>query len=904
MHHHLRRLHLPLVLVLVFACVLLTTAPPAHAANPSAGNQNQLINAINTVNSAGAGTHTISLTADITLTAALPALANTAAAEIVFDGNGHTLTGDATHTILKINPGATVRVRDVTLTTGGSYSTLGGAIYNRGQLTVEDAWLRGNSGDGGGGIYVHGGSGNAADLTLDHVVLQSNGASGGGGGGLAAVADGGEVSVTITRSVLLENDASGGGGGITLNGGGGEARLTVDSTAIIRNTSMGTGSGVRIVSNGGVAVALLLNTTVSSNENVFGGGGIAIYENSGSAELGLAFSTVTYNVGLNGSAIFNSGAEITLATSIISGVGPACATASGPFTATSAGYNLGDDDTCDLDAATDIPDGQTFLQYLQPVPATYGETHAHPLDALSDAQQAIPNGVLGCGTTVAQDQRGEPRPKPGQKCDIGAYESDAAATCVPPLTASDETSLDAAIVCVNAGGPGTHTITLTADFVLTRTPRFFNNSAATEIVLDGGGHTIDGTDNGPMVTVESGTKMRVRDVTLTEGNGGDGGIITSNGTLTVENSRLMNTGAFRGGAIFASGNVTITNSTFGENRADYGGAVAVLPFVGQSATLTIHNSVFEDNNGAINGGAIYVVSSTDTTVNVTLTDVTIQRNHSTDGSAGVDLIVDEAGELTARVSGSRIIDNAGYRGGLGVISAGGVIDVTVAGSTVARNRSTATGGIGVESASGGLYVRANQGGTAALTVFNSTLSGNSTSWAGGGLLVAANGGTARTTVSYSTLAGNTSAMGGGGIHTATDGNGTATVTLSAAIITNGEGAGPDCARPSGSILSDGYNLAGDGTCFLTQASDLPASNAGLLPLALNAPGNTPTHALGDSSPALDHIPTGALGCGAAVAADQRGAARPQPAGGACDIGAYERAAIDAKYRLLLPVAIR
>ncbi len=130
------------------------------------------------------------------------------------------------------------------------------------------------------------------------------------------------------------------------------------------------------------------------------------------------------------------------------------------------------------------------------------------------------------------------------------------------------------------------------------------------------------------------------------------------------------------------------------------------------------------------------------------------------------------------------------------------------------------------------------------------------------------------------------------------------VHLSASIITNGAGAGPDCARPSGSILSDGYNLAGDGTCFLTQASDLPAGNAGLLPLALNAPGNTPTHALGDSSPALDHIPTGALGCGAAVAADQRGAARPQPAGGACDIGAYERAAVVTTHQLFLPVAIR
>ncbi len=910
MHYHPRRLVLPLVLVLVFAFVLLATAPPARAANPSAGNQNQLINAINAVNSAGAGSHTISLTADITLTATLPALTNTAAAEIVFDGDGHTLTGDGSHTILKINPGVTVSVRDVTLTGGEGDSSpagnQGGAIYNRGRLTVKDTRLYHNSAAGGGAIYTYGGTGNTADLVLTRVLFESNGDYGGqygGGAGLAAVADGGEVSVAVSQSVFRSNSATASGGAIMINGSGGEAQLTMDTTAITFNTTMGAGGGLVISSNGGVAAALLINSTIVENEG-FRGGGIAVYENGGTAELGLVFSTVNSNqMSFAGSAIYNAGGAITTAASIIgaSGYTPACANeGDGAFTLTSSGYNLGDDGSCDLDAATDIPSGQPRTAYARPVAATYGQTYVAPIDALSDAQQVIPAGVLGCGTTIGQDQRGEPRPAPAGKCDIGAYESDAVTTCASPLTAADEAGLNFAIACANIARAGTHTITLTADFTLSTDTRRFSNAAVTEIILDGNGHTIDAGGIGPIVMIESDTTVRVRDITLTNAQYS---AVTNLGTLTIENSQLINNAGNSGAGVESETDATIIDCTFTGNSASYGGAVA-LRTQNSPATLIIRNSTITNNEAQFSGGGVYVISHDLSAANITLDNVTIDGNRSTNGTGGLDLGASEGGELTANIVASRIVNNTGKRGGLGIIALGSA-EVTLAGSTVAGNKSNAHSGIGVESSAGGVYVRANDSGTTALTIVNSTLSGNTTPRAGGGLLVTANGGTARTTVSYSTLADNTSATGGGGIHTATDGSGTATVTLSATIVTNGAGAGPDCARPSGSILSNGYNLAGDGTCFLTQTGDLPASAAGLLPLALNAPGTTPTHALSDSSPALDRIPTGALGCGAAVAADQRGAARPQPAGGACDIGAYEQqGAGEIQYRLLLPMINR
>ena len=96
------------------------------------------------------------------------------------------------------------------------------------------------------------------------------------------------------------------------------------------------------------------------------------------------------------------------------------------------------------------------------------------------------------------------------------------------------------------------------------------------------------------------------------------------------------------------------------------------------------------------------------------------------------------------------------------------------------------------------------------------------------------------------------------------------------------------------MVSGGYNLVGDQTgCagFFTGTGDQAGTNASPIdplsaPLALNAPGATPTHALLPGSPALDQIP--AVSC--TVVTDQRGVTRPQPVGGQCDTGAYEKAA--------------
>jgi hypothetical protein len=98
--------------------------------------------------------------------------------------------------------------------------------------------------------------------------------------------------------------------------------------------------------------------------------------------------------------------------------------------------------------------------------------------------------------------------------------------------------------------------------------------------------------------------------------------------------------------------------------------------------------------------------------------------------------------------------------------------------------------------------------------------------------------------------------------------------------------GGDCSTLSGQVISEGYNLDSDGSCQLTEPTDLLGIDPLLGPLQDNG-GATWTHALLPGSPARDAIPWGTTGCGTSLYSDQRGKARPHGAGGTCDIGAYE-----------------
>lgn len=171
-----------------------------------------------------------------------------------------------------------------------------------------------------------------------------------------------------------------------------------------------------------------------------------------------------------------------------------------------------------------------------------------------------------------------------------------------------------------------------------------------------------------------------------------------------------------------------------------------------------------------------------------------------------------------------------------------------------------------------------------LSISNSTVSGNtSEDMAPGiyndlGMLV----------VESSTIAGNKSASDnpysscGGGLYN-NDSLGATSFIHNTIIAGNVCIMSNDC---YGTIQSNGYNLVGDVGTRCTIAGDgtdkdIYNVDSGIGPLADNG-GFTPTHAIARNSPARD-----AADPDNCPSADQRGVGRPIPAGGRCDIGAFE-----------------
>jgi CSLREA domain-containing protein len=290
--------------------------------------------------------------------------------------------------------------------------------------------------------------------------------------------------------------------------------------------------------------------------------------------------------------------------------------------------------------------------------------------------------------------------------------------------------------------------------------------------------------------------------------------------------------------------VTISGPTTGALAVDGNQATRVFEIMARTAhiaNLAIQNG--EDNDG----GGMYVAAGG----TATLTNCMLNRNWANRGGS---LYVGGGGAAT--LTDCTLSGNQDGVFGEGVyVAAGGT--ATLTNCTLSGNQAYEGGG----GEGGGIYVAG--GGTAMLT--NCTLSDNY-DVGGGGL---ANYGTA--TLTNCTLSGNIAGDGGGLAN-----HGTATLTNT--IVANSRGGG-NC---SGKITSRSHNLDSDGTCKLSSPGDLSDTDPEIGPLQGNG-GPTFTLALLPDSPAVD---AGGPNC---PPTDQRGVSRPQ--GAACDIGAYEFAAV-------------
>jgi CSLREA domain-containing protein len=370
---------------------------------------------------------------------------------------------------------------------------------------------------------------------------------------------------------------------------------------------------------------------------------------------------------------------------------------------------------------------------------------------------------------------------------------------------------------------------------------------SSRVIGNYGSDFVDGVDNGGGGIYNAGI-LRMNHTHVDDNRSGDeGGGVLNDGTLEVTDSSFDNNVAGFGAGIWNRGDVTILRSTVNGNQAAIDGGVI------NRGTLSMRNS-------------------------------TISRNQASFlGAGGL------ANNGTATLTSSTISENVTNGRGGGIAN---FAQITIINTTISGNTATALPG---EFGGGGIYTECG-----ALTMTNSTVSGNHSGLDGGGILADDEPGcllpgstllnNVTITQNIADSDGNGSGDGGGLSNrqsTVRAGN-----TIIAGNVDRGDEA-PDC---RGDLTSQGYNLIQDPAgCIIT--GDPTGNQLGMDPqlgaLQKNG-GPTFTHALLPGSPAIDAgnpAPPGSGGT-ACRATDQRRISRPQDGNGdglaRCDIGAYER----------------
>jgi CSLREA domain-containing protein len=332
---------------------------------------------------------------------------------------------------------------------GGS----GGGVYNSGNLRLigshvmsnttgvggvsEDGTFSGSGGGGGhgGGICSTSGAARLIDSAVGDNATGSG--SGGSGGGIRSSGDLTLYRTTVERNTTgdgpdgPDGSTTGGAGG---SGGAGGGLSIVTGTVVLTNTTISGnttgsggdggdgplnsgGAGGNGGDGGGICTAGgavdLTNTTVSANTTGPGGSG-------GSGPPNGASGTDGRGGGIRASAGTTSLKNTIVAGNSAAGSGHDC-----HGSVDSHDYNLIQVVSgCTLGGTNtnNVTGEDARLGVLALYPPGNTDTHALLLGELGNpGVDHIPFGINGCGTSLAEDQRGRIRPQ-GRGCDIGAYE--------------------------------------------------------------------------------------------------------------------------------------------------------------------------------------------------------------------------------------------------------------------------------------------------------------------------------------------------------------------------------------------------------------------------------------------------------------------------------------------------
>ena len=400
---------------------LLLSASPAYAAGFNANDSASLVSAINSANG-NSEPDTITITADITLTANLPAI-TTYIAFRSSDGNRFTISGNNARRIFTVTEGGRLSIQNLVIANGNSGNANGGAIsVTKGELELLNAVVRNSTAGTGTGIntaFKGGGisvvddrsSGDGSSVSITRSAIHSNTAYDQGGGIFIQ----GRVRFTLFQSAVYSNttkkDGANGGGLSFLNWANTPATFTIVNSSIYGNTTPGRGGGINASLNlqaNVTSVLTLRHVTITGNSSSLSNQHRAngLYARNLKITIQNSIISGNFNAGSSGDEIncifeiipASGGNSPTLAHNII-GAG------SNSTQAPHCGSAAGDADP-QLAAS---PEGSPPYYNLQPG---------------SPAIDTIPNAACFSASEGGdRDQRGRARPNPpGGACDKGAIE--------------------------------------------------------------------------------------------------------------------------------------------------------------------------------------------------------------------------------------------------------------------------------------------------------------------------------------------------------------------------------------------------------------------------------------------------------------------------------------------------
>jgi hypothetical protein len=239
--------------------------------------------------------------------------------------------------------------------------------------------------------------------------------------------------VDVSDSYIFNGNVDGihsTGGSVTLthvNMSGGGAGIVSDGDVTLVRSEIRFVGGDGIVGNANTSI---VNSTIArsrGNDIVAGGPTSLVYASI--VGNGYVPSGPAYNLAYQG----NGGSFVLQNTLVGHTLGaPTVNCQPGPMT--SHGYNFSDDATCVLSEPTDRPDGGDPMIAEQAIPpgSLSGAFVPQPGSPLINAIPAVACQA-GAAAGIITDAFDNPRPGPDGGCDIGAYETEAAAPPTPPV---------------------------------------------------------------------------------------------------------------------------------------------------------------------------------------------------------------------------------------------------------------------------------------------------------------------------------------------------------------------------------------------------------------------------------------------------------------------------------------